>query len=249
MPHDDVPEVTAGARHVEVLVWEEATVPRLRAVARKLGIPDEALHIVRPVTFLAPYPGGDARNDRARDEFLARNVRMVTEDSGVLLTSMPAVASSDPRTLILGSMPGVLSLRSGEYYAHPRNRFWRIVEDVFDIRRVEPYSARTTCLSMTGVALWDVLKHCSRVGSLDSSIVSGSEVPNDVIDFLQGHSGIDRVVFNGRKAARAFRQFVEPNLPRSISRKLRMVEAPSTSAANTRVVYSMLVEAWRTALR
>jgi len=41
--------------------------------------------------------------------------------------------STDYRILILGTMPSEISLKQQEYYANPRNQFWRIMQSVFHI--------------------------------------------------------------------------------------------------------------------
>ena len=59
-----------------------------------------------------------------------------------LIRSFPAIADSGARVLILGSMPGIESLRAGEYYAHPRNAFWQIMGDLVGASRELAYGVR-----------------------------------------------------------------------------------------------------------
>ena len=48
-----------------------------------------------------------------------------------VLYSFPPIVSQNSKVLILGSMPGEVSLKVQQYYAHPRNAFWRVMEELF----------------------------------------------------------------------------------------------------------------------
>jgi hypoxanthine-DNA glycosylase len=143
-------------------------------------------------------------------------------------------------------MPGLASLRAGEYYAHPRNLFWPILGEIVRLDPRRPYADRIRSLAASGIALWDVLESCERAGSLDADIESRSAVPNDFARFFANHPRIGRVVFNGSTAERCFRRLVLPGLP---ARVMDYVRLPSTSPAHAALPYERKVEAWRLALQ
>ncbi len=156
---------------------------------------------------------------------------------------LPPVADKNSRVLILGSMPGVASLRAQQYYAHPQNAFWPIMGDLVGASPALPYPRRLAALRRAKIAVWDVLACCFREGSLDSAIV-GEEV-NDLAGFLAAHPRIERVYFNGAKAADSFRRGVDlAALPRSIATH----RLPSTSPAHAGMSRDKKLAAWRAVL-
>jgi TDG/mug DNA glycosylase family protein len=94
------------------------------------------------------------------------------------------VGDTASTVLILGSMPGKVSLAADQYYAHPRNVFWTIMGELVGARPDLPYKERLDILRCCGIALWDVLGSCVRAGSLDSSIKTASAAPNDLNFFF-----------------------------------------------------------------
>ena len=154
------------------------------------------------------------------------------------------LACAASRLLILGSMPGAASLAAGEYYAHPRNAFWPIIDSVFGVRRDLPYAARVQGLSAHGIALWDVLGTCERSGSLDAAIVTESMIANDFNAFFTTHPRIERIAFNGAAAERAYRRQVEPQLSVA-QRALPSIRLPSTSPAHASLTLAGKIERWR----
>ena len=153
--------------------------------------------------------------------------------------SFPALADKNARVLILGSMPGRASLDAGQYYAHPRNRFWPIIGDITGTNAQAPYDERVAALLDSGIALWDVLQSCVRPGSLDSDI--SDEIPNDFAKFFAAHPGITHVFFNGGKAERSFQRRVLPDL----QTRLEFTRLPSTSPAHAGMSYADKLGAWR----
>jgi TDG/mug DNA glycosylase family protein len=152
----------------------------------------------------------------------------------------PPIEDSTARILMLGSMPGQESLRAVQYYAHPRNVFWRIMGELTGSSPEIPYDMRTRILKSAGIALWDVLASCKRPGSLDSDI--SSIVPNDFETFFLNHPHISHIYFNGAMAEKCYQKFVLPRLTPRTSYYLRL---PSTSPAHASLSYEQKLSAWR----
>ena len=157
--------------------------------------------------------------------------------------SFAPIADAAAKVLILGSMPGVESLRARQYYAHPRNLFWPILGELVGVKAGKPYGQRVKALKRARIALWDVLKSCAREGSLDSSIDNDSLVPNDFKAFFLRHPEITHVFFNGAKAEACYQTHV---LLIADLRPLRYRRLPSTSPANAGMAYAQKLRAWRT---
>lgn len=157
--------------------------------------------------------------------------------------SFPAVAASDARILILGSMPGRASLKAREYYAHPRNLFWRFMQEFLDFTTIT-YDERLAALLSNRIALWDVAGRCEREGSLDSMIDGPSVIANDFPGLFLGCPDIRAVYFNGLKAQELYRRLVLP-LSEIQRRSQEYILLPSTSPANASQSYSEKIRRWR----
>ncbi|MBG12463.1 MAG: DNA-deoxyinosine glycosylase [Alcanivorax sp.] len=158
--------------------------------------------------------------------------------------SFPPISDPAADRLILGSMPGKASLAANQYYAHPRNLFWPIIETLFDIPADLPYAERCRQLAEQGVALWDVLRTCTRSSSLDSDIVEGSIIAQDFEGFLRAHPRIGVVFFNGAKAESVYLRHVRPVLPGDLA-AVPTVRLPSTSPANASIPYPVKLRQWQ----
>jgi TDG/mug DNA glycosylase family protein len=150
------------------------------------------------------------------------------------------IAREDARILILGSLPGQRSLQEVEYYAHPRNAFWPIMNDLFSIDG--DYTKRCADLVANGIALWDVLAQSVRPGSLDADIQLGSSKVNDFKQFFDEHQSIEIVCFNGRKAGELFGRFADQE---RFASKLRFETLPSTSPAYASMAFDQKRSIWR----
>jgi TDG/mug DNA glycosylase family protein len=157
--------------------------------------------------------------------------------------SFPPIASASARVLILGTMPGKVSLRERQYYAHPQNAFWRIVGGIVGFDPSNPYPDRVAAVQAAGIAVWDVLKSCIRPSSMDSAIDAASAVPNDFATFLAKHPRIQRICFNGATAEALFTKHVRPHL--AAKPDVQHMRLPSTSPANASVPLSEKIRAWQ----
>ena len=158
------------------------------------------------------------------------------------LRSFQPISSNNAGVLILGSMPGKRSLDAGQYYAHPRNSFWKIMEGITGLNASAGYDERVRLLKDHAIAVWDVLHSCRREGSLDAAIRAGSVKANDFNAFFRRHPEIHTVLFNGAAAERYYKQYVVPKLERTAMNLIRM---PSTSPAHAAMSFKQKISAWR----
>lgn len=154
-----------------------------------------------------------------------------------------AAALSNARILVLGSLPGRRSIEQQQYYAHPRNAFWPIMEALYGIRG--DYAERLGQLAYHQIALWDVLESSVRPGSLDSRIAMPSASANDFARLFHACPDIRLIAFNGQKAAQLFRRLV-PAEP--CQDRIEQVQLPSTSPAYAAMPFSVKLARWREVL-
>jgi hypoxanthine-DNA glycosylase len=161
--------------------------------------------------------------------------------SAPLLWGFPPVVDEHAGVLILGSFPSAQSLAAGQYYANPRNAFWAIAGELFGFDAAAPYDARLAALRSQGVALWDVLRACRRVGSADSAIDPKTLVVNDFGELFARYPAITRVYFNGAKSAELYRRLA------GVVGRVEYRRLPSTSPAHVMRPGAKLA-AWRASI-
>lgn len=156
-----------------------------------------------------------------------------------LLTGFPLIMRTDARWLILGSFPGVASLAAGQYYAHPRNQFWRLLSAVLDDDLVgRDYPGRLARLAQHRIGLWDVIAACERQGSLDTAIRRAQAA--DFSGLLSGFPALRTIAFNGKTSGRFAPQFE--------SAGFRTLVLPSSSPANAQLSFDEKLVKWRALL-
>jgi hypoxanthine-DNA glycosylase len=163
----------------------------------------------------------------------------------MLSFGFPPISSPSARVLILGSLPGRLSLKRAEYYANPHNAFWRIVAcRVPDLPSF--YAGRVEILVKHHIALWDVLAAATRSGSLDAAIADDA-IPNNFRAFFNAHPQISLICFNGAAAARLYNRYVVPTLTDKQC-LIAKDTLPSTSGAHASQNFAEKAARWSVAV-
>lgn len=142
------------------------------------------------------------------------------------------IYNEESEVLILGSMPSVKSREVGFYYGHPKNRFWKVLECVFD----EKIEDKKSFLLEKKIALWDVLASCEIKASSDASIKNAK--PNDLEKIIR-ESKIKVIFTTGKTAYKYYIKFFENKI------ELPVICLPSTSPANAKVSETELVEEYK----
>lgn len=148
----------------------------------------------------------------------------------------PPVVDARTQVLILGSLPGDASLAAGEYYGHPRNAFWRLMERVIDAPlAAQPYGARLSALLAHGIGLWDVIGEARRQGSLDAAI--RDPAANDLVTLIETLPALRLVAFNGGAAAKLGGKL--------IGSQVATLALPSSSPAHAARSFEDKAAVWR----
>ena len=153
------------------------------------------------------------------------------------ISSFPPIVDSCSKILILGSIPGAKSLEMKQYYAHPQNKFWKIIFDIFNEEFTTDYGQKIKFLHKKNIALWDVIDGCERKGSLDSGIKN--EHANKIPEFIDAHPTLKAIFCNGQKSYRNLQKIVGKNF------HLPIILLPSTSPAHAAMPYAEKRDLWK----
>lgn len=151
------------------------------------------------------------------------------------LVGLPPVIGPDTLLLVLGSFPGVASLRAQRYYGHPQNQFWKILGALWSVDLMAlPYGQRLDAVRAHGLGIWDVYRACEREGSLDTAI-RHAEL-NDFAWLQQQCPQLRAVAHNGGESFRHAKHMQARGLP--------VHQLPSTSPANASWSFERKLAAW-----
>ena len=146
------------------------------------------------------------------------------------------IYDSFSKILILGSFPSVKSREQDFYYAHSKNRFWRVISSICNEKLPETKEEKVNLLLKNNIAIWDVIESCTVKASSDSSI---KDVKINNFDKILTESNIQKILFNGGTAYKFFNRYYNGNL-----KNIECIKLPSTSPANARFTLDKLVEIW-----
>jgi len=155
-----------------------------------------------------------------------------------VIHSFDPIIDDNSRVLILGSMPGKISLEKGEYYAHSRNMFWKLIYSIFGAQPDQTYEEKESFLKSKKIALWDVIKECDRSGSSDSKIINS--IIHDFEGLLARNPNIRYILFNGKKAESLFKR----NVVNITKFQIILFTLPSSSPANASISLNNKMETW-----
>lgn len=138
--------------------------------------------------------------------------------------------------LVLGSFPSVKSRENNFYYAHPQNRFWRVVASVYSCPVPSSVEEKKNMLLSNKIAVWDVIRSCEITGSADSTIKS--VIPNDLSEILSV-ADIKKIYANGKTAQSLYNKYIKKNTG------IDIISLPSTSPANAAYSLEKLIKEWK----
>lgn len=149
---------------------------------------------------------------------------------------IPPLYSKNSEILILGSFPSVKSRENEFFYAHPQNRFWKVLSAVFNSPLPQNTDEKKELVLKNKLALFDVIKQCDIKGSGDSTIKN--VIPNDLSPIIE-NSNIKHIFLNGKTAEKYYKRYIAPIID------IEFTTLPSTSPANAAYSLDRLIEEWK----
>lgn len=151
--------------------------------------------------------------------------------------SLVPVINNTIRILILGSLPGDTSLLCKQYYAHPQNKFWKLISAIINVDiTICTYQMKLDTLLKNSIGLWDVIAQAKRKGSLDNKIYDYTN--NNLISLLNKLPYLVTIGFNGSTATR-----IGMKILKNKKSQYKIISLPSSSAAYT-IPYSYKLSTW-----
>ena len=152
------------------------------------------------------------------------------------LHNIEPVYDSNSQILILGSFPSVKSREEVFFYAHPQNRFWKIMKSLYNEKKLDTICDKKEFLLRNRIALWDVIASGEIKGSSDSSIKVLKV--NDVEKIIK-QSRIEKIFVNGKTAKRYYDKYLKDRIGKEA------ICLPSSSPANAVYTFEKLLESWK----
>lgn len=143
------------------------------------------------------------------------------------------INDANSKVLILGTMPSVISRQNSFYYANPQNRFWLVLEKIYDVK-LTTNEEKEKFLHDKHIALWDTIKSCEIKGSNDASIKNIKV--NDIPGILK-ESPIKYIFCTGKKSYTIFNKYFQVEIP--------VLYLPSPSSANATFKLNDLIIAYQ----
>ena len=152
--------------------------------------------------------------------------------------NLKPIYNNESKILILGSFPSIISRTNNFYYENKINRFWKVLEVIFNTHLVLK-EEKISFLLNNNIALWDVINSCEINNSSDSSIKN--VIPND-IGLIIEKSNVKTIFTNGKKAYNLYKRYLSKSLD------INVISLPSTSSANASYSLEQLIKEYKVVL-
>ena len=157
------------------------------------------------------------------------------DNSKIIYHTIKPEYNNDSEILILGSLPSIKSREDNFYYAHPQNKFWKVISGIYNENEPITITDKKLFLKKHKIALFDVIASCSISGSSDSSI---KNVKVNDIKSIVDKTKINKIYTTGKKAYNLYNKYLKDKV------KIEAIYLPSTSPANATIKYNDLLEAY-----